>query len=203
MADEPDDDVPVTDRRRFTMDGDLRPEAEAAEADGLIVEAPEIEAGAAEALAAELKEWERRARDAEARLAELADAYRRAREDLKAARARLERDQEIRVKDALGRAFERILATVDSLDRALSHAEDGPLFEGLQLARRQLLEALAGEGVERIEVLGLPFDPTVAEAVVTTPAETPEQANTVVEELRAGYRLGERILRPAQVRVAV
>ncbi len=193
-----DDDVPVTDRRRFTPEGELRPEA-AAEADA----APAVEAQAQPALAAELEEWRRRAQDAEARLAELAESYRRARDDLNAARARLERDQESRVKDAVGRAFERILATVDSLDRALSHADEGPLADGLRLVQRQLLDALAAEGVERIEVLGRPFDPSIAEAVVTSPAETPAEAGAVLEEVRAGYRLGERILRPAQVRVAV
>ncbi len=201
MVDAPhDDDVPVTDRRRFTPEGELRPDA-AAEVDA--ASAVEARAEAQPALAAELEEWRRRAQDAEARLAELAESYRRARDDLNAARARLERDQESRVKDAVGRAFERILATVDSLDRALSHADEGPLADGLQLVQRQLLDALAAEGVERIEVLGRPFDPSVAEAVVTSPAETPAEAGAVLEEVRAGYRLGERILRPAQVRVAV
>ncbi len=190
----------VSDRRRFTAEGARRVpdqgngESEPASAAEPVPEMVPLE---------ELRGWEQRARDAEAKLSELADTYRRARGDLESARARLERDQDVRVRDALGRAFAGILAALDNLDRALSHAEPGPLAEGVDLVRRQLLEAMAAQGLERIEVLGQVFDPALAEAVATTPAESPEQAHHVVEEYRAGYRLGDRVLRPAQVRVAV
>ncbi len=189
-----DDETPVTDRRRFNPDGsprELPPEDHPSE----LPEAPPPPPPPGE-------DWERRAREAEAKLGELADAFRRGREELAAVRARLERDQERRVREAVGRAFEKILAGLDSLERALQHAPEGPLADGVRLVQKQLLDALAAEGLERIETVGLPFDPNVAEAVVTTPAGG-EAPQTVVEEFRPGYRIGDRVLRPAQVRVAV
>jgi molecular chaperone GrpE len=196
-----DDGAPVTDRRRFNPDGTPRDPGPAAAGDlpdepGLsdLADAPPDVPPAVD--------WERRARDAEAKLGELADAFRRGRDELAAVRARLERDQEQRVRDAVGRTLEKVLAGLDSLDRALSHAPDGPLADGVRLAQKQLLDALAAEGLERIRTVGLPFDPNVAEAVAATPAsDAPPQ--TVVEEFRPGYRMGDRILRPAQVRVAL
>jgi len=194
-------EVPVSDRRRFTANGELR-------------EGSGVEEGALPDLAAAepapdmvpvdaAEEWERRAREAESRLAELADGYRRARLELEAVRARLERDQELRVQDAKGRVFQGVIAALDGLDRALEHAEDGPLAEGVRLVQRMLLDALNAEGVERLELIGRPFDPAVAEAVATSPAAAPAQANTVVAVVRAGYKLGDRVLRAAQVRVSV
>ncbi len=192
-----DDETPVNDRRRFNADGSPREVPPEDDRPGL-PEAPE----APPPPPPPGEDWERRAREAEARLGELADAFRRGREELAAVRARLERDRELRVREAVGRAFEKILAGLDSLERALQHAPEGPLADGVRLVQRQLLDALAAEGLERIETVGLPFDPHVAEALVTTPAAG-EPPQTVVEEFRPGYRIGDRVLRPAQVRVAV
>jgi len=204
MADERQEqngDVPVTDRRRFTADGDLRERSGVEEA--ALPDAAAGESAPGMAPVDEAEEWERRAREAESRLGELADGYRRARLELEAVRARLERDQELRVQEALGRAFQGVIAALDGLDRALEHAEDGPLAAGVRLVHRMLLDALSAEGVERLELVGQPFDPAIAEAVATSPAADPADANTVAEVLRAGYRLGDRVLRAAQVRVSV
>jgi molecular chaperone GrpE len=199
MIDEPqNEEVHTTDRRRFTPDGELR--ADAPDTD----DAPVVEVIEADLVpAAEARMWEQRARAAESKLAELADALRRGRAETEAVRSRLERDQATRVREALGRSFGQVLVALDNLERALEHAGDSPLADGVRLVQRQILDALAAEGLERIEVLGLPFDPNVAEAVATCPAATPEQASTVVAEIRAGYRLGDRIVRPAQVQVAM
>lgn len=202
-----DEEIHVTDRRRFHADGEpaVLP-ADEGEANLPDLAETAAEAPGAAALAeaeAAARVWEERARTAEGRLADLQDSFLRAKEDLAATRARLERDQERRVRDALGRAFSSILEALDGFDRALAHAGDDPLAEGVRLVQKQLLDALAGEGLERIETLGKPFDPNVAEAVLSCPAEDPAARQTVVEEYRAGYRLGERVLRAAQVKVAV
>lgn len=195
-----EEESPVVDRRRFTPEGELR--IEPGELDNGLP--GEVEEPAEPMVpAAVAQRWEERARAAEAKLMEVSDGYRRAQLDLEATRSRLEREQENRVRDALGRAFSGILAALDNLERAIEHAPEGPLAEGVRLVHRQMLEALAGAGLERISVVGQQFDPTVAEAVLAVPAEAPEQKNTVIEEFRAGYRLGERVLRPAQVRVAM
>ena len=76
------------------------------------------------------------------------------------------------------------------------------LLQGVELVRRQFLAKLEGFGVKRIASEGLPFDPSVHEAISTVPAATPEQDGTVVGVVRHGYRIGDEVLRPAAVAVA-
>lgn len=197
---------PTVDRRRFNADGTrVGGDEDPARAD------EGLDAGGLEPAtlpdtvpAAEARMWEDRARAAEAKLAAVAGDFRRARAETEAVRARLERDRDTRVREALGRSFGRILAGLDDLERALEHAPPGdPLADGIRLVHRQFLDALAAEGLERLQVVGEAFDPNVAEAVMTVPAGSPEETQRVIAEIRAGYRLGDRIVRPAQVRVAV
>jgi molecular chaperone GrpE (heat shock protein) len=76
-----------------------------------------------------------------------------------------------------------------------------PLARGVALARDRFLAALQKAGVERLELNGTPFDPNVAEAVRLVPVDSPEDDGAVVETMRPGYVLGERIIRPARVAV--
>ena len=98
-----------------------------------------------------------------------------------------------------------LLPVVDNLERAVAHARGGgngkPLVEGVELVLKSLLDALERAGVKRVETTGTRFDPTHHEAMghVETAAHEP---NAVVEEHQAGYRLNERLLRPALVSVA-
>jgi molecular chaperone GrpE len=214
----------VSDRRRFRPDGTRREDPSAGEGEpteggeeqprGRETHQAE-EAGPAPAEetppapepevvpAWEAREWERRALEAETKIRDITDAYRRHKHELEGVRKRLERDQEARVEEALARTFTRLLEPLDMLDLALSHAEEGPFKDGVRLVLRKMLEALEEEGVERIETQGKPFDPAVAEAVAMVPVEDAAQHNHVVAEMRAGYRMGERILRPAQVQVGL
>ena len=97
-----------------------------------------------------------------------------------------------------------ILPALDNLSRAVAHidpdAKDG-LSEGLRLTVRQLQEALSSQGVEQVPAVGAPFDPRIHDAVSTVPGEGLER-DTVVAELLPGYRLHDRVVRPAQVTVA-
>jgi molecular chaperone GrpE len=97
-----------------------------------------------------------------------------------------------------------ILPALDNLSRAVAHidpeAKDG-LSEGMRLTVRQLQEALSSQGVERVPAVGSPFDPRIHDAVSTVPGEGLER-DTVVAELLPGYRLHDRVVRPAQVTVA-
>jgi len=145
---------------------------------------------------------EARALAAEAKLREVADSFRAAQQDLESARARLERDQALRVRESLARAFGGVLAALDHLDLAMEHADDGPLKAGLALSLRQLHDALSAEGLERVPTVGLPYDPSTAEAVAVVPTSDPGQDNRVVEEYRPAYALGGQVIRAAQVRVA-
>jgi hypothetical protein len=96
---------------------------------------------------------------------------------------------------------------LDNLDRALEAAQTSyagqPLLEGMILVRTQLLQTLQDEGLDRIPVLGLPFDPAVSEAVGTEPVKEAEQDQLVVKELLRGYRLNGRIARPSRVMIGV
>jgi molecular chaperone GrpE len=99
-----------------------------------------------------------------------------------------------------------LLATVDNLERAVDHARRGggdfeSMLQGVELVRRELHGVLAKHGVTRIEAAGEPFDPTVHEAVAQQDDGT-VPANTVVQVYQPGYRLWDRLLRPARVVVS-
>ena len=95
----------------------------------------------------------------------------------------------------------RILPVLDSLERALDNAEDGPLTDGIRLTRDNLLDALEAEGVTPIEV-GSDFDPNVMEALTTLPASEEHPDGTVIQTLESGWMYKDRVLRPARVVVS-
>ena len=98
-----------------------------------------------------------------------------------------------------------VLSVLDNFERATEAARvaNAPaIVEGLEMVHRQMLSALAKHGVEPIAAVGQPFDPNQHEAVMQQPdASKPE--GTVVAELAKGYRLKDRVLRPAKVAVSV
>ncbi len=98
----------------------------------------------------------------------------------------------------------KLLGVLDDFDRALENVPDDAheaWVEGVRLVDRKLRTVLDSEGVTPIEAVGHPFDPNVAEAVVHE--ETTEHPdNHVIGELQRGYRLHDRVIRPALVRVA-
>ncbi len=99
-----------------------------------------------------------------------------------------------------------MLEVLDNLDRAIDSARQGgstdALLQGVEMVRRQFLAKLEGFGVKRIEADRQPFDPTLHEAVSSVPAASPELDGVVVGTIRAGYRIGGDVLRPAAVAVA-
>ncbi|RMF75351.1 MAG: nucleotide exchange factor GrpE [Acidobacteria bacterium] len=198
------EELRVTDRRRFTEDGQRR---EDVSEEGItpVDEGTEKTARPEMVPRSEAEQWERRALDAEAKIREITDAYRHHKTELDRARERLERDQRSRVLEALARSFLRVLDALDGLEMALEHSREGesPLAEGVRLVHRKILDALAAEGLERIEVVGETFDPELAEAVATVPVEDEKDVNRVIREIRPGYRLEGRVIRPAQVHVGI
>ncbi len=143
---------------------------------------------------------------AEAKLAEALGLLRRRESEADEFRARLRREMEKRTRAEVENFLGTFLEVVDSLDRGIATAEreQDPLSlrQGLIRVRDQLFSVLAREGVEAMTLTGTEYDPNLAEAVAIAPAETQEDDNRVVEELRRGFTLGTRVLRPAQVRVA-
>ena len=117
-------------------------------------------------------------------------------------RKRVTRDQASLVARAHERLVKELLPVLDDLERALAAAEEhqeAKLEEGVQLVHRELKAALDREGLAEIETDGV-FDPHVHEALLSQPSEAEE--GSVLEVLQRGYKLGDRVLRPARVVVA-
>jgi molecular chaperone GrpE len=160
-----------------------------------VLEAPP-EAGVAE-------HFERRARLAEDRLTEVLAAYRQVKVENEGFRERVTRDVERQFERRHEKLLLKFIDILDNLDRALEAAEQtyagNPLIEGLILVRTQLLQTLQQEGLERIPVLGLPYDPAFSEAVGTQAVEDAEHDHVVVREMLRGYRLHGRVARASRV----
>ena len=117
-------------------------------------------------------------------------------------RRRVARDEGTARQQGRRAALVPILPVVDTLERALATgSSDASFYEGVAATLRQLLTALAEAGAEPVETVGRPFDPNLHEIVTTVPADDVEPG-TVVGELRRGWRLGDELLRPAQVAIA-
>lgn len=96
-----------------------------------------------------------------------------------------------------------LLPVVDDLERALAAAEspDSALRTGVDLIYRQLLDTLRRRGVEALESVGQDFDPAWHEALASEPADG-RRDGEITQEIRRGYRIGQRLIRPALVKVA-
>jgi molecular chaperone GrpE len=148
-------------------------------------------------------ELEARLAEAEAKRDEyLADLQRLAAE-YENYRKRTVREQERLVAHAHERLVRELLPVLDDLERTLEAAEsheDAALVDGVRLVERSLRGALEKEGLLEIEASGA-FDPHVHEALLTRPQDDAETGE-VVEVVQRGYRLGDKVVRPARVIVA-
>ena len=118
---------------------------------------------------------------------------------------RVRRDMDAERRYAAQPVISDLLPALDNLERALQSATTDPaaakLVEGIKLVHKQWLDTLAKHGVTPIEAVGQPFDPNMHEAIMQQPsADYPPM--TVMQTVRTGYQLHERILRPAQVIVS-
>lgn len=123
----------------------------------------------------------------------------RDREDFK---RRLSRERERMIDVERGEVAQTLLEAIDNLDLALKNADDSPLAKGVRLVREDLLKRVQALGIERLKLIGQPFDPNTAEAADVDVTIEPHRDGQVIEELRAGYKLKDRVVRPARVRVA-
>lgn len=139
-----------------------------------------------------------------ARLEDLENRYLRLAADFENYRRRALQERLGAREQAMAAVAERLVPVLDDAERAMQHVPDDTdktWLAGLQLTLRKLQEVLDSIGVEGTEAVGTPFDPRLHEAVGSEQSsEHPE--GTVVRELRRGYRLGDRVLRPSLVKVA-
>lgn len=140
----------------------------------------------------------------EAKLAETENRLLRLHADFDNYRRRVRLDMEAAEKYRAQNLVADLLPILDNFERALQvQVEDEKaksLLQGMEMVYRSLIEALKKEGVEAIESVGKPFDPHVHQAVMQVDDQNYEP-NTVVEEFQKGYKLKDRVIRPAMVKV--
>ena len=144
---------------------------------------------------------------AQAKAAEYLDGWQRARADLANYKRRIEKEQAEIYQTVAGRIMGRYLEVLDDFDRAMRErptSDSGDLakwVEGAALIYRKFQNVLDAEGVTRIDAEGKEFDPAWHEAVTQEESDG-YAAGQIIAVVRQGYKLGERVIRPALVRVA-
>jgi len=132
----------------------------------------------------------------------LVDRVARLQAEFENARKRAVREQQEYRDFALSDAIKTLLPVVDSFDLALqSSTEKSELRSGIELINKQLHDALGKLGLKQIPAKGEPFDPRFHEAIEMVDTNEAEDQH-IIDELQRGYKLKERLLRPAMVRVA-
>ena len=115
---------------------------------------------------------------------------------------RVERERSEFVQFASAELMKELLNALDSFDLAIRNASiDSRTLHGFELIYKQLLDTMGRFGLKAIEAKGQKFDPNFHQAVSTTPTDQVEE-NTILDEMRKGYLLNGRLLRPAMVNVA-
>jgi molecular chaperone GrpE len=153
-------------------------------------------------LQAEIEALQTQVEEAEAKAAENLDGWQRSQAEFINYKNRVQRDRELDYASMKGDIIRKILPVLDDLERSLAHRPDGDSWaNGMELIARKFQNILEAEGVKRIEAAGQPFDPNFHEAISSEPNEEVESGH-VIEVMQNGYMLGERVIRPAMVRVA-
>jgi len=128
----------------------------------------------------------------------------RSQADFENYKKRSAREKEEAIKYANSSLLERLVGIIDNFELGLAAAkeqgENSPIYSGMVLVQKQLNDLLAENGLQAIEAEGKKFDPNLHEAIAHEPSEFPEE--TVIRQTRRGYRLKDRLLRPARVVVS-
>jgi molecular chaperone GrpE len=156
-----------------------------------------------ESLKAQVELSTAKGRETMEKLKDTHDRLLRATADLENYKKRAAREREEVQKFGVEKVLKDLLPVMDGLDRALAAAAaDDPLVAGVRLVRASFEQALAKHGVVGFSALGQRFDPTLHEALMQIPTGD-KPAGTVVLEHARGFKLHERLIRPAMVGVAI
>ncbi len=132
------------------------------------------------------------------------DRLLRTQADFENFRKRAARERADLIKTANEKLLQELLAPIDHFEMGLQSVQKGgqedPLRQGMEMVLTQFRQFLKGQGVSEIEAMGQPFDPAQHEAVAHQESDQPE--GVVIQQLRKGYRLNDRLLRPATVIVS-
>ena len=187
-------EIRVTDRRRVYLDSD-RP------AESSQVETPNLKPSYVEELEERTRAAEKLAQEVQSRFDQLRSKLQQETDET---RQRLVRSADERAEQRTANFIAQLLPVLDNLYRATDAAGSGStpeqIVEGVRQTASSFENALAAVGVEPIESIGQDFNPELHEAVDAVDVE-PDMEGKVIEEYSRGYRLGDRLLRPARVKV--
>lgn len=189
------EEIRVTDRRRRYLDQDVASEP------GATTEKPNLKPSYVEELEGRTRAAEKLAQEVQSRFQQLRSQLQQETDET---RQRLNRAADERAQREKADFIAALLPVRDNLQRATEAADSGSsselIGEGVRRTAESFENALAAAGVDPIKSVGELFDPELHEAVDTIEVE-PEQEGEVITEYSRGYRLGERLLRPARVKV--
>ena len=175
----------------------------------IVEETNQVEESNAETIIEEKKE-EAASQDENAKLKadfdNLNNQYLRLAADFDNYRKRQAQEREALLKYGAQECMKKIIEVVDNFDRALQTVEKIDNVEKMKetffVLNKQLIDSLTKLGLEQIQCVGEKFDPNLHEAVMQTQSEEHEE-DTIIAELQKGYKLGDKVLRPSMVNVAV
>jgi molecular chaperone GrpE len=167
--------------------------------------ASEVREETATEMVADVAELQKQLESAQDKANEYLDGWQRARAEFANYKKRVERDQSQTYQNAAGAILKRQLAVVDDLERALKNrpkeGEGAVWADGIELIYRKMVALLEAEGVTPTNVQGEMFDPNLHEAILMDDSDQ-YISGQITEVLQQGYTLGDKVLRPAMVRVA-
>lgn len=162
----------------------------------------ETEIQVEEQISAEVDALKKQLEEAEAKASEHKDSWMRSQAEFQNYKKRIERDNDMLRAHMKGDIVKKILPVLDDLERALQNRPaDESWANGIELIVRKFQSVLESEGIKRIEAEGAEFDPNFHEAISNEPNNEVESGH-VIAVVQNGYMLGERVIRPALVRVA-
>ena len=135
------------------------------------------------------------------RVDELARGLQEVMRDRDEFKQRIERERQRMLDVEKGQVAQALIEAIDELDLSLAADDGSPFAQGVRLIRDKLLQRLVASGIERLQLVGRPFDPNVAEAVDLELVSSPDQAEKVLEEHRPAYALRGKVVRPGRVKV--
>lgn len=188
---------------RMNQDGMPQENVPEQEAAAAAQEAPDAQqAPEAQATAPDAAEWEKKLGEAEQKIEEYLNLAQRVQADFDNFRRRNSAVRAEAYEDGRRDTVKELLPVLDNIERALASAgeEESALKTGVEMVHRGLMETLKRMGVEAIDRLGEPFDPELENAVLQG-GEDEGEPGTVCAVLQKGYRLGNRVLRHAMVKV--
>lgn len=155
--------------------------------------------------ASEIEELEQKLSQSQAKANEYLEGWQRSRAEFANYKKRIEREQSQVYQNAAGSILKRQLEIMDDLDRALKNrptdGEGAAWAGGIELIQRKMMLIFENEGLKVMQPVGEMFDPTLHEAIASEDNEN-FASGQVIDVLQKGYTLGDRVLRPAMVRVA-